>query len=147
MAEGARRRQLPTPGVAVFASLAIVSFCLMLDAPTAHAVGGSYKVTSSGDQPDAHPGDGSCSSTALLGLCTLRAAPTEANMDNGPSSISFLITARPLTTRSLATGSAPTPAGTANQSSDEPGVSDPPRPESGGKPRRPSLQRRKDSNG
>jgi hypothetical protein len=54
----------------VFASLAIVSFCLMLDAPTAHAAGGSYKVTSSGDQPDAHPGDGSCSSTALLGLCT-----------------------------------------------------------------------------
>src|SRR4051812_49045043 len=73
---------------AVLASAGLGSFGLVVTAAMpAHAAGGSYLVTSTGDQDDVFPGDGLCVSTA--GLCTLRAAVAEANRDHGPSTISF----------------------------------------------------------
>jgi CSLREA domain-containing protein len=49
----------------------------------------TYSVDSTGDQPDANPGDGIC--RTAVGTCTLRAAITEANLDRAPSVIRFNI--------------------------------------------------------
>ena len=46
-------------------------------------------LTSNADTPDAHPGDGQCADSQ--GLCTLRAAMTEANWSNGSDFIGFNI--------------------------------------------------------
>ena len=48
----------------------------------------TYFVDSDGDAADLNPGDGVCATTSS-GICTLRAAIQEANLDAGASTITF----------------------------------------------------------
>lgn len=58
-------------------------------APSAMASGSTFVVNSTGDQPDANPGDGIC--RTAQNTCTLRAAIVEANLEPGPNTIAFNI--------------------------------------------------------
>ena len=49
----------------------------------------TFTVTSTGDLPDAAPGDGICSTAPSGGVCTLRAAIQEANALAGPDTVAF----------------------------------------------------------
>jgi CSLREA domain-containing protein len=53
--------------------------------------GAGLVVDSTGDEPDANPGDGACASTAMPPLCTLRAALQEldAGSSTAPTSVTF----------------------------------------------------------
>src|SRR6478735_12745014 len=82
-----RRTQTRVMAVPVLFGLLCIG--LVLAAPPAGAAGGTYTVRTTGDAADRSPGDGICRSTS--NTCTLRAALTEANLDHGPSSITFAI--------------------------------------------------------
>jgi CSLREA domain-containing protein len=58
-------------------------------APTLADVGATFTVNSSADGDDIQPGDGVCASNG--GVCTLRAALTEANLAAGANTIAFAI--------------------------------------------------------
>ncbi|MGH8598314.1 MAG: CSLREA domain-containing protein, partial [Gammaproteobacteria bacterium] len=51
----------------------------------------TFTVNSTGDQPDANPGDGKCETAANNGVCTLRAAVAEVNAGPGGDAINFSV--------------------------------------------------------
>ncbi len=57
--------------------------------PTLAALGATFTVNSSDDGDDIQPGDGVCAASG--GVCTLRAALTEANLAAGANTIAFAI--------------------------------------------------------
>jgi CSLREA domain-containing protein len=73
----------------VLAAVGAALLPVLLAAPGAGAAGGRYTVTSTGDTPDATPGDGLCRTAA--GTCTLRAAVQQDQADGGPSTVAFAI--------------------------------------------------------
>ncbi|HEY0159096.1 MAG TPA: Calx-beta domain-containing protein, partial [Thermoanaerobaculia bacterium] len=64
----------------------LVALALALSIP---ASASTYTVDDTGDAPDFNPGDDVCSTAAVGGVCTLRAAITEANAHAGPDEIEF----------------------------------------------------------
>ncbi len=66
------------------------------------AVADTFTVNSTSDAVDKTPGDGICATAA--GLCSLRAAITEANLHPGPDTIAFAIPGAGVHTINLASG-------------------------------------------
>jgi CSLREA domain-containing protein len=69
--------------------------------PALAALGATFTVNSSADSDDMEPGDGVCASTG--GMCTLRAALTEANLAPGANTVAFAIPGAGVHTIALAT--------------------------------------------
>ncbi|HUF54918.1 MAG TPA: right-handed parallel beta-helix repeat-containing protein [Dehalococcoidia bacterium] len=74
--------------IAGVALLAIVPLALAVTGDSSHAA--TFAVNSTGDAPDATPGDGICE-TSTAGECTLRAAIEESNALAGTDTINFNI--------------------------------------------------------
>ena len=69
--------------------VALAAACgLVLLWPASGARAATFAVTTTGDEPDASPGNGVCASSPT-GVCTLRAAIQEANLLPGPDTIAL----------------------------------------------------------
>lgn len=79
--------------LALLCGLAMMICALLLlglqAAKPAHAASTTFTVNSTGDAPDANPGNGTCQ-TAMTGECTLRAAIEEANANNNDPTVDVI---------------------------------------------------------